>query len=374
MQATQAKQQFPSVQEVTHTLNRLTLDPCQGVLNRVLTEQKTHVPTEKTPRKIGQFSVMEFIVSKGIFPIREFVLQSISSKKVHDLLFLYHGIDCKDIPETSSQLPFWHIVHKRISDMNLCRLWTRLESQVNGPHFSNADDIRRWIVENPKLVQKASELQLNLCHLTYLPEEIGCFINLKVLSLYDNSLFSLPETFVNLQSLQRLNLSSNCFDKIPQSICSLRGLEELTMSYNRLDKLPKEIENLSSLSSLFLQGNKLQSIPKTFGNLSALKNLSLQENKFSDFPLTICNLKKVEFLRITDNNLTEVPRQRGELHSLRFLDVSRNPLTRLPVELALLKNLQCIFRYNTPNICLSSGLQRSLNTQGIQVFPQVASL
>jgi len=374
MQATQAKQQFPLVDQITHTLNRLTLDPCQGVLSRVLTEQKTDVPIEKTSRKIGQFSVMEFIVSTGIFPIREIVLQFISSKKVHDLLFLYHGIDCKDILHTPSQLAFWHKVHKRISDVNLCRLWTRLENQVNGPHFSNADDIRRWILENPKLVQKISELQLNLCHLTYLPQEIGYFVNLKVLSLYDNSLFSLPETFANLQSLQRLNLSSNCFDKIPQSICSLRNLEELTMSYNRLDKLPKEIENLQSLSCLFLQGNKLQSIPKTFGNLSALENLSLQENKFSEFPLTVCHLKKVEFLRITDNSLTEIPTAIQNLQSLRFLDVSRNPLTRLPKELALLKNLQCIFRYNTPNICLSSGLQRSLNTQGIQVFPQIASL
>ena len=180
-------------------------------------------------------------------------------------------------------------------------------------------------------------LSLNDNALTTLP--VGAFngpTSLESLSLNDNALTSLPSgVFSELSSLTDLKLYDNALTALPAG--TFRGLSSLlflTLHNNALTTLPAGIfSGLSSLRSLYLNNNALSTLPVgIFGELSSLNGLELNENVLTTLPAGVFSgLSSLSLLRLNDNSLTTLPAGIfSGLSSLGRLELKNNSLTTLP--------------------------------------------
>lgn len=120
-------------------------------------------------------------------------------------------------------------------------------------------------------------------HLTFLPEALEGWGELKLLDLSDCTLLkTLPSWFGNFVTLKNLNLS-NCVQltELPSSIGGLRQLQQLKLEgCKRLATLPAEIYRLQNLKFLNLgQCTELKEIPSSIEHLSKLEQLDFFECK-----------------------------------------------------------------------------------------------
>ncbi|XP_058185423.1 disease resistance protein RPV1-like isoform X4 [Rhododendron vialii] len=109
------------------------------------------------------------------------------------------------------------------------------------------------------------KLNLDDCHLSYLPEEIGNLISLQTLDLAKNNLSTLPDGICNLTRLKHLDLEENNVSNLPSGTGRLTSLEKLNLSRNSLCTLPDTIVKLSCLKYLWVRNNKLSHLPKEKG-------------------------------------------------------------------------------------------------------------
>lgn len=113
---------------------------------------------------------------------------------------------------------------------------------------------------------------------TYLEEnfnnvviELSTISTLTSLSLKNNTLKKLPESFKNLVNLSFLDLSNNCFESIPNVICSLTKLVTINLSENKIKQIPKELSEMDNLYELDLTNNKITVLENISNELSELK-------------------------------------------------------------------------------------------------------
>lgn len=83
-------------------------------------------------------------------------------------------------------------------------------------------------------------LTLKDCGLESLPEEISLLSSLVELSLPQNNLTRLPDTFIYLQQLKRLNLDQNAFVRFPDLLKKMPYLTHLSIDGNAFDSQEKE--------------------------------------------------------------------------------------------------------------------------------------
>jgi hypothetical protein len=110
-------------------------------------------------------------------------------------------------------------------------------------------------------VEVEGDLSLTNNNLTSLPESFG---NLKIgggLWLYNNQLTSLPESFGNLKIGWSLWLNSNNLTSLPESFGNLKIGGDLNLDHNNLTSLPESFGNLKIGGNLWLDGNNLTSEP-----------------------------------------------------------------------------------------------------------------
>ena len=108
-------------------------------------------------------------------------------------------------------------------------------------------------------------------------------MSLKVLSLRENDLRTLPSEIGALVSLVSLSLSQNKLETLPPEIGRLRALRELTINRNNLVTLPPEFAQLSALQILEMQHNSLTNIPPgVVDGLVNLNVLNLRDNNELD--------------------------------------------------------------------------------------------
>ncbi|KAF7153539.1 hypothetical protein RHSIM_Rhsim01G0098900 [Rhododendron simsii] len=184
------------------------------------------------------------------------------------------------------------------------------------------------------------ELNLDSCHLSYLPEEIGNLISLQTLDLAKNNLSTLPDGICNLTCLKRLHLEKNNVSNLPSGIGRLTSLESLYLERNSLCTLPDTIGKLSCLKDLWVKNNNLSTLPEGICNLTCLKRLCLKENNVSNLPSGIGRLTSLESLNLSRNSLCTLPDTIGKLSCLKYLLVRNNKLSHLPSEIGDLDSLE----------------------------------
>jgi len=187
--------------------------------------------------------------------------------------------------------------------------------------------------------------------LTYIPNIISSYTNLRVLDVSNNELSaiddlvvrltnlktliakhnrldnnSLPKDFGLMQRLEELNLSGNALTTIPPQILELTNLKALHLGSNQIDVLSRDVHRLKKLEILYLGGNNLAELPNEMGQLSNLQALILCENKLQNLPSSISNLRKLRSLALHKNQLSTLPPAIVRLQGLIELSLRDNPL------------------------------------------------
>lgn len=163
------------------------------------------------------------------------------------------------------------------------------------------------------------KLNLGLCSLKTIPDEVFELQNLKLLTLHGNSINLLPDKIGLLKNLHTLELRLNQLSNLPDAIGDLQNLRILSLKYNQLVHLPDTIGQLQNLQSFELGRNQLVHLPDMIGQLQNLQSLELGRNQLVYLPDTI-----------------------GQLQNLQTLNLSRNPLKKIPESIAFLPKLRSV--------------------------------
>ena len=184
-----------------------------------------------------------------------------------------------------------------------------------------------------------------------IPNEIGLFSHLRLLSFVDNGMVgAIPETVGLLKELEVLDLTSTLgLERVPmKELASLEKLTYLSFSTNPSNtqtlQIPSEGHAFQSLKYLALDNTNVQgSIPSSIGGLTNLVVLDIYKSSLSGaVPSEIGLLTKLEYLRMGVTGLTSLPSEVGLLTNLKSLTASQNIHweSSIPSELGRLTNLQ----------------------------------
>lgn len=181
--------------------------------------------------------------------------------------------------------------------------------------------------------------------------------NLKLLSLENNELNSLPDNFLESVSLETLILHGNDFTgEIPQKFFQHPTLRSLGLNFNEITSFPSDLKSAKSLESLGLAYNKLSEIPIKIRDLEKIKVLSLGGNLLSGrLPDIFLEMENLEILGLSDNKFNgTIPISYGKFKKIKALILDNNELSgELPFALADNINLvNVILAYNDFTGCI----------------------
>ena len=161
-----------------------------------------------------------------------------------------------------------------------------------------------------------TELKLNECHLTALPD-LSALQNLEKLNCFDNELTALPDLSA-LVKLTELDCSYNKLTALPENLEALQNLEKLDCHKNQLRALP-DLSALGNLETLHCDQNQLTGLP----DMSALVNLETldcSKNQLNALP-DLSALGNLIYVCCSDNQLTEVEKKKLDnlnIHIVEF--------------------------------------------------------
>ncbi len=184
-----------------------------------------------------------------------------------------------------------------------------------------------WLKEDRFLIPQDKELRTGKPQ--YMQEETYTYSNNyqfeddKLVELYLSkmNLSYLPDTIRNFPELRKLHLSNNILTYLPETIGELPNLTTLNLSNNQLSNLPEELGSLDNLEQLNLSQNQLSILPETIGNLKSLNELDLSQNQIQELPRSLANLSKLSILRIHSNPL---PSQITKYHESEVTQILQN--------------------------------------------------
>lgn len=146
-------------------------------------------------------------------------------------------------------------------------------------------------------LKQLRQLGLGRNQLQRLPD-ISDLEQLRILTLFDNSISELDESIGKLLAVEKLDFSSNAISKIHYSIYQLPALTYLNLRRNKLRKLDQlpiecllETRHSQEMVIIDLSWNQLQSIPYRF-TLMGNWQLRLNKNPF-DKPLIATKIQAV---------------------------------------------------------------------------------
>lgn len=119
-----------------------------------------------------------------------------------------------------------------------------------------------------KPAKEVESLILNHNQLRIVPENIGKFINLKVLDISSNGLRILPDVLMHCPLTSLIAKNNNLTNEsLPKSFTVTSTLKELNLSGNSLTSFPEQIIDFHNLKYLYLGGNQITNIPKDIKKL-----------------------------------------------------------------------------------------------------------
>lgn len=135
--------------------------------------------------------------------------------------------------------------------------------------------------------------QVNLANLILydyfhdLPENISKMTSLRGLSIKNNpkkEVYTLPESFGNLQNLEILDLWRYDLTKFPRILLQLPLLRIIQLVHTEIDCIPAEIERLTHLRDLVLVNSNLTSLPVELAKIGTLAFLDFENNMIKTVP------------------------------------------------------------------------------------------
>jgi len=183
------------------------------------------------------------------------------------------------------------------------------------------------------------EIDLSYAQLTEIPEFVYKAKKLETLVLDYNSITKLPRQLRGLDSLKRIYWRDNQLGGARPKISKLIQVKKLSLADNSLEKLPKT-KRLAGLEILELKGNEFERIPVN----RLKKNRKLKELAIGENPLKIeeAKYKKLAFLKSFKANKCGLETVHPSFYLLTGLDeiqLHENRLTHLPDGISNLKSL-----------------------------------
>ncbi|KAM9826891.1 uncharacterized protein ACB057_013822 [Neosynchiropus ocellatus] len=190
--------------------------------------------------------------------------------------------------------------------------------------------------------------------LNAMPGDLQTFINISCsiptltrLQIRRNKLTSIsPHQFTSCTNISELDLAENKMLNIDENAFRpiQRSLRILTLSQNKIPSVPPAVRNLPYLSQLDLSHNTISSLHcHDFANLTKLRILSLYNNSISNLPS--CAFSGLDSLQVLKLQSNKIPILNGAFKKtfprLRQLLLNANKLTRIiPNEFEGLMSLQ----------------------------------
>lgn len=200
-------------------------------------------------------------------------------------------------------------------------------------------------------------LNISLCKLDYLEDEIGNLINLRVLDCSATFIDKLPDSLFNLYNLKHLNISYNYISHISDNINKLLNLETLIMNSNNITSVP---DTLPKLINLNISSNILISLDNIVKSVN-LKYLNISYIKISELPNDIYQLINLEELHANSNKIVSIPSSISKMTKLKILDISYNLIKELPDEIGDLNNMISLIIKGNQISILPNRLNRIIN-------------
>ena len=169
--------------------------------------------------------------------------------------------------------------------------------------------------------------------------ETKAWIRLKVLSLPNNKLFSLPLDLHLMSNLTILDIANNCLSTVPPSVGSLTALQVLDASGNNVQALPRQMSKNIQLAELLLENNRCTSIPPVVMELQALTELRLTSNRLLKVIDGLGNALKLQVLHLQHNQIKTMPSGMSRLWRLKILKMSHNALFEVPASFVKIRPL-----------------------------------
>jgi len=143
-----------------------------------------------------------------------------------------------------------------------------------------------------------------------------------------NKLKNIPYLIPKTVQVLRLdyNMISTINNNIRDDIYSTHNLRVITLSNNLITTIPDEIGNLRNLEKLILNSNKITKIGNGLCTLTKLRTLKLHDNQIKDLPENLGNLSNLKYLTLHDNPLSLLP------YSIMLLRLKRLDLPQSLVE------------------------------------------
>jgi Leucine-rich repeat (LRR) protein len=132
------------------------------------------------------------------------------------------------------------------------------------------------------------DIDLSGNNLREVPPFVCSLKHLRVLDMADNDIQSLPlELRRNMSTLRFLDLDGNQGLALPDWLGDFRNLIVLSLEYLDLEEVPAFTERLRSLEKLFLGGNRIRQLPRWLRELRFLRRLSIERNPYLNLPAEI---------------------------------------------------------------------------------------
>ncbi|XP_019625512.1 PREDICTED: malignant fibrous histiocytoma-amplified sequence 1 homolog [Branchiostoma belcheri] len=177
--------------------------------------------------------------------------------------------------------------------------------------------------------------------------EISRLINLTVLDLKFCNLDTLPPVVLKLPNLQVLDLRDNVQIFLPYDLYRLNNLKVLRLGGCNLDRFPPAVLKLLQLEELDLSNNRIITLPDGLAGLINIRVLKLWLTGLDTLPPQVGKLTLLEWLDLSANQLQTLPEEIGQLTSVKHLNLSKCKLLTLPLEVGRLTRLEQLYlRHN----------------------------
>nr|XP_031826969.1 leucine-rich repeat-containing protein 40-like [Nomia melanderi]XP_031826970.1 leucine-rich repeat-containing protein 40-like [Nomia melanderi] len=207
-------------------------------------------------------------------------------------------------------------------------------------------------------LRKVETVMLQTNKLTIFPNVSGCTL-LRVLHLADNNIVEIDMLCLEgVGKLKILTLGNNKVDTIPEEIIKLINLEILDLSNNNITIVPSIIGVMPNLKQFVIDGNDVQNIRTDIircGTSRILKyirqtvnstNLNTKEYAVTDVNTSIYpdkyTMQSTKLLSLAGQNLTELSQEVLEnacKADVSTVDLSRNKLSELPDQLSIIERV-----------------------------------